>query len=170
MQEPLTLYKLMILYTLDSANSPLRKSLVSDCLIDQDYTDYMTAQTAIGELKDGGFIESFSEGNAEWLRLTQEGSKTLSLFLGNLNEEIRRDCLAYLKKHNMELRNASSVYASYKRSAESQFEVTLTAKDRGVTLIDLRLNVPTEEIAKSVCENWQRKNADLYAYLTEQLF
>ena len=170
MQEPLTLYKLMILYTIDAASAPLKKSLVTDCIIDQDYTDYMTVQTAIGELKDGGFLTSFEEGGAQWLSLTPDGSKTLSLFLGNLNEAVRTDCLTYLRNHNLQLRDASSVSASYQRSTNGEFETLLSAKDRGTILAEIRMTVPDEEIAKSICENWKDKNAQIYAYLTEQLF
>ena len=80
MQEPLTLYKLMILYILDSVNGPVKKTLTSECIIEQNYTDYMTAQTAIAELTEGNFIRSYTEGDCTWLVIEPDGSKTLYLF------------------------------------------------------------------------------------------
>ena len=44
------------------------------------------------------------------------------------------------------------------------------AKDKDVDLVGIRLSVPTEELAASICDNWQKKNKGIYRYLTEQLF
>ena len=170
MQEPLTLYKLMILYTIDAAAAPLKKSLVTDCIIDQDYTDYMTVQTAIGELLDSGFISSFNEDNTMLLTLTEDGSKALSLFMGNLSEGIRKDLKDYLTAHKQELSHARDLSSNYKRSANGEFEVSLCARDRGNELLHITLNVPSEEIAANVCSNWAKESAEIYDYLTKKLF
>ena len=170
MQEPLTLYKLMILYMLDASTTPLSKIMISDCFIELNYTDYMTTQTAIGELKEGGFLEIKSEGKTSYVSISSEGRKTLSLFLGNLNDAIRRDINEYLTVHNKELRDASSVSADYSRPITGEFEAHLVAKHRDVNLIELSLTVPTEEMAASICDNWLKSSAEVYAYLTEKLF
>ncbi len=170
MQEPLTLYKLMILYALSLSGTSVKKTLISNCIIDQNYTDYLTVQTAIGELTEGGFIASETVGNATFLFLTAEGRNALSLFTGNLNEEIRKDLENYLKEHRMEINNSSSVLSNYKRSLNGEYEATLTAKDRGNTLVEIRMQVPTEDIASNICNNWQKDNAEIYRYLTEKLF
>lgn len=170
MQEPLTLYKLMILYILDSVNGPVKKTLACECIIEQNYTDYMTAQTAIAELTEGKFIRSFTEGDSTWLEIEPDGSKTLSLFLGSLNEEIRKDLTNYLKEKNQDMRNDSSVISNYKRSTNGEFEVRLIVKDRGNILADLTMIVPDEQIASNVCANWKKRNAEIYSYLTEKLF
>ncbi|MBR3638205.1 MAG: DUF4364 family protein [Lachnospiraceae bacterium] len=170
MQEPLTLYKLMILYLIDTSDTPLSKTMISDCIIDLGYTDYMTVQTAIGELKEGGFLEIVSEGKTSYVRITSDGQQTLSLFMGNLNEGIRKDITGYLSGHNKELRDATSVAANYKRTQNGEYEAKLVAKNRGVNLIELNLTVPDEDIASSVCDNWLKSSAEVYAYLTEKLF
>ena len=41
---------------------------------------------------------------------------------------------------------------------------------KDVDLVGIRLSVPTEELAASICDNWQKKNKEIYRYLTEQLF
>ena len=53
---------------------------------------------------------------------------------------------------------------------KSHAEAKLTAKNRGITLIELNLTVPDEGIASSVCDNWLKSSAEIYAYLTEKLF
>lgn len=170
MHQPLTLYKLMILYLIDTSDVPLSKTMISDCLIELGYTDYMTVHTAVGELKEGGFLEISSEGKTSYVRITSDGQKTLSLFMGSLNEGIREDINNYLSDHNKELRNASSVTANYIRTPNGEYEAKLTARNRGITLIELNLTVPDEGIASSVCDNWLKSSAEIYAYLTEKLF
>ena len=58
----------------------------------------------------------------------------------------------------------------YYRAGIGEYETHLVAKDRGVNLVDIRMIVPTEEIAKNICDNWEKKNQDIYQYLTAQLF
>ncbi len=36
--------------------------------------------------------------------------------------------------------------------------------------MELTLSVPTEEIAASICDNWQKKNQEIYQYLAASLF
>ena len=170
MQEPLTLYKLMILYILDSVSQPLKKTMVTDCIIDQGYTDYMTVQTAIGELRDTGFLKEYREGKSTWLASTPDGERTLSLFLGSLSDGVRKDLRDYLTGHNQEIRESRSILANYQRTPNGEFEATLIARDRGNKLMELKITVPDEETANHVCTNWQEKNADLYAYLVKELF
>ena len=45
--EPLTLYKLMILYLLKSINYPLTNNQLSGFFLDYEYTTYFTLQQAI---------------------------------------------------------------------------------------------------------------------------
>ena len=51
-----------------------------------------------------------------------------------------------------------------------EFEAQLVAKDKDVDLVNIRISVPTQELAASICANWQKKNKEIYQYLTEQLF
>ena len=50
MAEPLTLYKLIILYMLKKVAFPLTNAQISEFVLDQEYTTYFTLQQAISEL------------------------------------------------------------------------------------------------------------------------
>ena len=43
-QEPLTLYKLIILYMLDRVNFPLTSAQVSEFILEKEYTNFLTLQ------------------------------------------------------------------------------------------------------------------------------
>ena len=49
-------------------------------------------------------------------------------------------------------------------------EAHLVAKDRGINLVDITLSVPVEETAAAICDNWQKKNQEIYKYLITELF
>ena len=53
---------------------------------------------------------------------------------------------------------------------KGEYEAELTALDKEVSLVTIRLTVPTEELAISICENWQKNNKEIYQYLTTALF
>ena len=44
------------------------------------------------------------------------------------------------------------------------------AKEKGITLVDITLSVPSEDIAASICDHWQTKNESIYQYLVTELF
>ena len=52
LSDPITLYKLMILYMLDHVNFPLTNSQLTDFFLDHEYTTYFTLQQALNELED----------------------------------------------------------------------------------------------------------------------
>ena len=50
-QEPETLYKLMILYMLNKVNFPLTNSQLTQFFLDKEYTTYFTLQQVLSELE-----------------------------------------------------------------------------------------------------------------------
>ena len=58
MSEPLTLYKLIILYMLEKVDFPLTNAQISGFILDKGYTTYFHLQQAISELIDSELIES----------------------------------------------------------------------------------------------------------------
>ena len=70
----------------------------------------------------------------------------------------------------MFLRDEVSITAQYYRYTAGEYDARLTAKEKNTTLVDITLSVPTEESAAAICDNWQRKNQEIYQYLIGQLF
>ena len=56
MADAFTLYKLIILYMLDKVNFPLSNGQLSEFILDREYTDYFTVQSALSELVETGFL------------------------------------------------------------------------------------------------------------------
>ena len=108
--------------------------------------------------------------NRTHLQITEEGRNTLSYFENRISDAIKTDIGEYLKKNELEMRNESSIQSNYYKAVNGEFETELTAVDKDVNLVTIRLTVPTEELAISICENWQKNNREIYQYLTTALF
>lgn len=170
MQDPLTLYKLIVLYMLGRVAFPLTKAQVGDFIQEKEYTNFFTLQQVISELIDTHLITAQSIRNRTHLAITDEGRETLRFFENRINDAIKEDIDNYFSEKEFDLRNEVSVQGDYYKSTSGEYEAHLVAKDRGITLIDLTLSVPVEEVAASICDNWQKKNQVIYQYLVEQLF
>ena len=170
MSDPLTLYKLIILYMLNRVDFPLTKAQIGDFILEREYTNFLTLQQAIGELIDAGFVTAKSIRNRTHLFLTEDGKQTLSFFGNQISDSIKKDIDEYFRNHELEMRNEVSILADYYKSTSGEYEAHLIAKDKGINLIDLTMSVPLEATAITICDNWQKKNQEIYQYLIEQLF
>lgn len=170
LQDPLTLYKLIVLYMLDRVTFPLTAAQISDFILEQEYTNFLTLQQIMSELTEAGMLSSQTIGNRTLLKITPEGSETLHFFDNRISLSIKQDIDTYFRENEMTLRNEVSVQSHYYKSTSGEYEANLIAKDKNITLINLTLSVPTEEIARGICENWQPKNEQIYQYLIQELF
>lgn len=169
-QEPLTLYKLIILYMLNRVAFPLTKSQICDFILEHNYTDYLTLQKAFAQLSENDMLRTKTIRNRTQLFVTEEGKSTLSFFENDISAAIREEIDGYLKENNCQLRNEVYTTADYYRTPTGDYETQLIIKERNATLITLKLTVPTEAGASDICEHWASKNQEIYKYITEQLF
>lgn len=170
MSDPLTLYKLIVLYMLNRVSFPLTAAQISDFILTREYTNFLTLQQVIRELTDTGLVDARTVRNRTQLLLTKDGKQTLDFFSQQISASIRQEIDEYLKENEMELRNEVSILADYYKSTSGEYEAHLKAKEGNITLVDLIISVPVEETAAAICDNWQKKNQEIYQYLIEQLF
>lgn len=169
-QDPLTFYKLIVLYMLGRVNFPLTKAQVGDFILEREYTNFLTLQQTIAELIDADLVVAKSNRNRTHLAITDEGRATLSYFENRLNDSIKEEIDGFFNANALEMRNEVSILADYYKSVSGEYEAHLIAKEKDVTMVEITLSVPDEETASSICANWHRKNQDIYQYLTSTLF
>ncbi len=170
LQDPLTLYKLIVLYMLDRVTFPLTTAQISDFILEKEYTNFLTLQQVISELTDADMISTQTFRNRTHLAITQEGKDTLNYFENRVSDAIKKDIKNYFRENEFTLRNEVSVLGDYYKSTTGEYEAHLVAKDRGINLVDITLSVPVEEVAAAICDNWQKKNQEIYQYLIQELF
>lgn len=155
---------------LNRVNFPMTTAQVSDFILEKEYTNFLTLQQAISELTDAGMISTQSIRNRTHLAITDDGRETLSFFGNRISDAIKHDIDSYFKDNEFSLRNEVSILGDYYKSTSGEYEAHLVAKDRGINLVDITLSVPVEEVAAAICDNWQKKNQEIYEYLVSALF
>lgn len=169
-QETFTLYKLIILYMLEQISVPLSRSTINDFILEKGYTNYLTLQQAIGELLDNQLIRQKDDANRALLSITPEGRDTLRYFENRISDAIKEDVKSFLIANKAQLKNDYSITSNYYKSVSGEYEAQLMAKEKDVLLMDLRISVPTKELAEDVCLNWKKRNEEVYRMLTQMLF
>ena len=162
LQDPLTIYKLIVLYMLNRVTFPLTAAQVSDFVLGKEYTSFLTLQRVFSELSDAGLTAPETVGNRTLLTITEEGRNTLHFFENRVSEAIKKDINEYLREKEYALRNEVSILGDYYKSTSGEYEAHLVAKDRDIVLVDITLSVPTQETASAICDNWQKNNQEIY--------
>jgi len=170
LQEPQTLYKLMILYMLGKVEFPLTKAQISEFILDKGYTNYMTLQESFGDLVDAGMITAETVRNRTNLSLTKEGEDTLNFFEDRIGETIRKEIDAFLQDNKLKLRDEVSITSEYYKATTGEYEAHLVAKEKDIPLLQLTISVPDKESASAICDHWTDKNQEVYQYLVKTLF
>lgn len=155
---------------LDRVTFPLTSAQVADFILEKEYTNFLTLQQAIAELTAADLITTQSIRNRTHLIITTEGLNTLSFFENRISNEIKKEINAFFSEKEMDLRNEVSILADYYKSTSGEYDAHLVAKEKNSKLVDITLSVPTEESAAAICDNWQRKNQEIYQYLISMLF
>ncbi len=167
--EPLTLYKLMILYLLKTVNYPLTNNQLSGFFLDYEYTTYFTLQQAISELDDAGLIKTHQSKKSTRYEITQEGSNTIDLFGNDISSGAVEDMNQFLKENKMKLRQESSNYTDYYETENGDFIVHAEVREENSILYAIDMNVPDRESAERMCAKWSEKNQEIYAFIIKQL-
>lgn len=169
LSEPATLYKLMILYMLKKVNFPLTNSQLSDFFNSRDYANYFTFQQVINELLEANLIAADTVRNATRYELTKEGEDVIYFFGKQISPSIIQDMDEFIKENKFQMRSEVGVTADYYKSSLSDYTVSCYVREGKENIIELKLTVPSEEQAISMCDKWESVNQEIYAYIMKKL-
>ncbi len=154
---------------LDMVDFPLSKAQIFDFILEKEYTNYFTLQEAMHELEDSNFVNAEQMHSVTLLTITKEGQETLKYFQGRISDGIKIDITSYLTDNKVELHNEVSVTSNYYRISAGEYIAELSAREKNSELISLKLTVPNEDAAETICENWKKQCQDIYSYLLGNL-
>lgn len=169
MAEPLTLYKLIILYMLKKVDFPLTNAQISSFILEQEYTTYFTLQQAISELVEAGLIRMETVRNTSQYYLTDDGEETLGYFEHKISKPILDDIDRYFQENKLELRNEVAIVADYYKNTAGEYSVHCRVKEKKGDLMDLTISVPDKDQAIVMCNHWEKKCQEVYEYLMNTL-
>lgn len=167
--EATTLYKLMILYMLSKVNFPLSNIQLQTFMLDKQYTNYFTFQQTINGMVQDGFIQELNYRNSTQYKLTHDGEDTIAFFYTKISPAIRSDIDNYLAQNKYELKCEVGTTSNYYRTTNGSYVAELKVKEGENNLIELNLNVPLEDQAKAICDNWKESSQDIYEHIMHKL-
>ncbi len=169
--EGLMLYKLIILYMLDRIDEyTLTNSRITSFILDKGYTNLFNIHESLSELIDESFISVSIIRDTKHYKITNLGEEALLYFENRLSNSIKQEILDYFKEEKINLKNESEIYADFYYNDNQEYTVECVIKERRDTLIDLKLNVTSKTLARSICDNWRAKSTDVYQYLINELW
>lgn len=169
LSSPQTIYKLTILYMLDSVDFSLSNAIISDFILKEGFTDYFNIQTALSELETDGLIQSSTTYKTTYYSITDDGRETLNCFHYEISQAIKDDVKSYLKEHFNEIVETLSIVSDYSKDSNSTYIVECNILERGTFLASIRLSVSSETQAQNVCRNFKDNSSDIYTYLIKTL-
>ncbi len=166
----LVLYKLIILYMLDRVDFPLTNAQLSQFILERGYTNYFNLQESINQLIGDGFISATMIRNTSHYQSTPEGREALAFLENRLSDAIKKDILSFFNQEKINLKNEVEILADYYPTSKGEYAVTCTINDRGDTVLELKMNVPTKDQAIAICDAWPEKSTTTYQYLLKNLW
>ncbi len=170
MEDTKSLYKLMVLYLLNKAGGTLTKAQVSAFLLEKEYTNYITFMEVIEALTEADLMIAKQEASKTFLTITKEGQDTLSYFGGRLGEALLLDMHDFLAENKVPMQEDLSVRSEYYKTTAGEYEAHLSAYERDIRLLDIKLSVPDKETAVRISDRWLEKNREVYRLLVQNLF
>ena len=167
--EPLTLYKLMILYLLKQVKFPLTNAQISDFFLGHEYTTYFTLQQAFNELLEAHLIKVETVSHSSRYEITREGEDTLSFFGNKISDAIVDDMNQYLKENKVRLRDEVGIVADYYKMGSQEYTVHCEVREAKQVLFELNVTVPMEKQAEDMCARWKTCNQAIYAFVMKEL-
>ena len=163
----------MILLILDEVDYPVAVSTLYDFFIGNGeytgYTEYFSLNENINTLRDDGYIESTKSRGATFLSITDKGSVTLAEFQNRISGGIKKEIHNFLEANEMILINKASILANVYCVGAGDYVAELTAKEKYNDLFLMRINVPTEQGAQIICDNWRDASSEIYTYVLNRL-
>ncbi len=159
------LYKMIILYFLHAAKQDISNAILSDFILRNRYTDYFSIQETLASLREDRLILADQTKSTAYYSLTDKGEEVLQLLLHKLPADTMQQIDSYLKDHRIQIARDLAVRTDYTRTESGEYKATCTATEHGRHLFTVILNVPTEEDATKICQNFREHSDDAYASL-----
>lgn len=163
------LYKLIILYLLKKIGQETSNAILSDFILEYRYTDYFTIQQTLHRLTEDQMISLRQTRQTAFYQITKKGVGILDDFGSQLPVDTRRQIENYLQENHISIQRALSVYTDYTKLRSREYLATGTLKERGNILLSVSLNVPTEQDAIRVCEQFKERQEEVYQSLLQIL-
>lgn len=161
--------KLLLLYILKKIKLPMSNNQITEVILENNILNYFVLQQYISELLSSSLVKYIEQDGKHRLTLTEKGDKVLSMFLNRISPSKLKPIENYLDAHIEKIKNQLTVFADYTIENSNNYIVNLKATENDSILIDLKLNVSTNEQAKELCYKWKNNCSEIYGEIIKIL-
>lgn len=165
---------LIMLAIIEMLPNSTRESII-DSSINSLYLDYFSAAETLESLLKHNLVHaSINKGEAETtasgkpvyrLNITNEGHAILKA----LKNTIPKQVFEFLTQLSEKKAKKEQLIAKYEINANHNFIITLGQENNREKVISLTLTVPTEQMAKQICQKWQNDANTIYQEIFQLL-
>ncbi len=168
--ESLILYKLIVLYMLDTIETPLSNSQISGFILSRNIATYFTIQQTINELLENRLIENEKVLHKTLFNITDNGKNTLTYYKNIIPDDVIETINAFIKENKLEIKQQLSVIANYEPTSDKKsFNVECLIKEKEKNIFRLAIQAPDRDMAEKICDNWQKNHEMLYTHIMMEL-
>ena len=160
--------KLMILYLLRNLDFPLNHSGLSNFFLDK-YASYILFQEMVSELIDTKLIEEIRTKTSVCYKATKDGIDTVDTFINEIDEAHKNEIDEYIKENKYRIKERTSVIADYTEGRNDSILVSLKIMEDNNEVINISLDVPSIDVARTICDKWKLKSKNIYQYFIKEL-
>lgn len=154
--------KLIILTVIQDFNMPVTNAMIVDTVLKHSFAEYFDVQQYLFELTDAELVTYYVENSVRYYSLTKKGRDTVSYFAAKIPLTVRERLLSSAKENAKKLRDSMSVKCEYYKENELEYTVSLRITERGYDLINLKLSVGSEKIAKAISSRFEKDPEGFY--------
>jgi len=158
--------KFLILYIAARVIEPIPFDAVLDLTMCDDAIDYFDFSECLADLVKTEHLTLDAEG---LYAITEKGIRNSAICESSLPYSVRLRCDKNLEVWNRKLRRKNQVKASWEQRRNGTYTLKLSLDDDMGSVMDLRLMVPREDMAKLLAERFRKSPEQLYGKIMELL-
>ncbi len=155
--------KLLLLYIFNEIKLPVTNDHITQIILENDFINYFTLQQYINELLKSNCLHYTDKVGKNRLILTKKGEKILSLFKDRISPNKIEIVDKYLSRQKDHIKKELTVTADYTIENNNDYIVDLKALESESIIINLKLNVASNNQARAICKRWKEDSSRLYS-------
>ena len=158
--------KFLILYIAARVIEPIPFDTVLDLTMCDDAIDYFDFSECLTDLVKTEHLTLSKDG---LYAITEKGLRNSKICESSLPYSVRLRCDKNLDVWNRKLRRKSQVRASWDQRSNGTYTVKMALDDDMGSVMDLRLMVPREDMAKLLADRFQKAPEKIYSCIMDIL-
>ncbi|MBR6525890.1 MAG: DUF4364 family protein [Clostridia bacterium] len=138
-------------------------------LFDQDLMNYFDMMFTLNDLCDQGLTQRLERIGQTFYQLTEAGKETLNLFENRLPASQRELIKELSPQWRTRVQREQDFQSDYHQTKRGEYELHLRVMEQDMEMVHISLSLPSEEIARTMKENWPEHAESIYAGLFNRL-